>query len=831
MSMQQLSLNGAWTVTQVGTREEIPALVPGTIHQDLLAAQRIPDSYYRDNEQTQQWISAVGWVYRRSFIVTDELLAHDRLLLRCEGIDTLATVSINGVPVARTDNMFRTWEFDVRSLLVSGENTIAVQFDAATAYVTERQMNRVLPDWSAPWEITGRGWLRKEPCNFGWDWGPVLTTCGIWRPMHIVAFDVARLTDVYVQQDHTTPDQVTLRVTATVETARDAPLQTLVTVEYAGGSVATATGEVANGQAVAHLTIVNPHLWWPNGMGEQPLYTVHCRVQTPSGTVMDRRAQRIGLRTLSLRRTRDQWGESFQFAVNGVPFFAKGANWIPADTFAPRVTHAQYAHLLHSAVAAHMNMLRAWGGGIYEDDIFYDLCDELGICVWQDFIFACATYPTFDAAFMQNVQAEVADNLLRLRHHPAIALWCGNNEIEAGLVGEEWTARGMSWEDYTRLFDRMLPDMVTRLDPQRDYWPGSPHSPRGDRAEHNNPCWGDAHLWEVWHGKQPFEWYRTTAHRFVSEFGFQSFPEPKTVASFTVPTDRNVTSFIMEQHQRSSIGNSTILTYMLDWFQVPTTFDMTLWLSQILQGVGLQYGIEHWRRNMPRTMGTLYWQLNDCWPVASWASIDYFGRWKAPHYFAQRFYAPLLISGVEHPEHGTVEIHVTSDVTHPQPATVVWRITDTDGQPLANRQLDMEIPAQQDTLATVVDVRQLVSARGARNLLVWTELWVDGVRVSSNLHTFIRPKHVTLGDPQLRLQVAQESDTQFLVEIAAEKPALWAWLTTDGIEARYNDNFLHIRPGAPARIRVTTDEATTLEALTRDLRVFSLFDTYTDCVI
>ncbi|MHB9130665.1 MAG: beta-mannosidase [Armatimonadota bacterium] len=826
MNMQQLSLNGAWTVTQTGTHDEIPAQVPGTIHQDLLAAGRIEDPYYRDNEDALQWIGETGWIYRHTFTVTEAFLTHARILLRCDGLDTLATVTINGLPVARTDNMFRTWEFDVKRLLLAGENTIEICFDPAVAYIQQRQTNRGLPCWSNPREMKGRCWIRKEPANFGWDWGPILVTCGIWRPIALVAFDTARLTDLQIRQDHTQSGEVTLGVTATLDSASDEPLQASFAVEYQGHTRATANVDLSGSQSSVNLVVAEPRLWWPNGMGDQPLYTVRCTLQTAAGTVVDATSRRIGLRTLRLQRVQDTWGESFQFAVNGVPFFAKGANWIPADTFAPRVTRAQYANLLGSAAAANMNMIRAWGGGIYEEDAFYDLCDELGLCVWQDFLFACSTYPTFDEDFTRSALAEVVDNVTRLRNHPSIALWCGNNELEMGLVGQEWEASQMSWNDYTRLFDNLLPEMVQLLDPERDYWPGSPHSPYGNREDHSSPRWGDAHLWDVWHKKQPFDWYRTTEHRFISEFGFQSFPEPKTVEAFTLPEDRNVTSYIMEHHQRSVIGNSTILTYMLDWFMLPATFEMTLWLSQILHGIGMQYGVEHWRRNMARTMGTLYWQLNDCWPVASWASIDYFGRWKAPHYLAKRFYAPLLISGVEDAARGTVDIHVTSDLPQPREGTVRWYVTDTDGQLLTDARHQVLIAAHADALVAVADAQQLLRRRNRRDMLVWLELWVDGACVSTNLATFVRPKHLTLHDPRLAVSVQRESATEYLVSITADKPALWAWLTNAELEARYADNFLHVQPGTPAQVRVTIAEATTADDFTRDLRVYSLFDTY-----
>jgi beta-mannosidase len=826
------SLNGEWSVSSE-SQDPIPAQVPGCVHADLLAAGIIEDPYYRDNENNVQWIGETDWTYTRRFTVPAEFLHHHRVLLRCEGLDTLATLTLNGREIARTDNMYRTWECDVKDALAAGENILEVRFASTLPYIAERQQQqRCLPGWCPPHEPRGRAWVRKEPCNYGWDWGPVLITCGIWRDIALLAFDTARLTEVQIRQDHTTPGEVTLSVAATAEVTRAAELTAKVTVQLLGSQASRACpGEISfptqagAGRLRSQVTIENPQLWWPNDMGAQPLYDVVVTLLRGE-EVIDTAARRIGLRTLVLEREEDEWGESFRFAVNSVPFFAKGANWIPADAILTRLTRDHYARLLRSAAGAHMNMLRVWGGGIYEQEWFYELCDELGLCVWQDFMFACATYPTFDPDFLHNVRAEQEDVVRRLRHHPCLALWCGNNELEMGLVGQAWNEQQMSWEDYGKLFDVLLPDSVRALDPDRSYWPGSPHSPRGDRHDHSNPNWGDAHLWDVWHGKKPFEWYRTCEHRFASEFGFQSFPEPKTVCHYTAPEDYNITSYVMEHHQRSGIGNATIVGYMLDWFRLPANFEMTLWLSQVLQGMAMKYAVENWRRHMPRTMGTLYWQLNDCWPVASWSSIDYFGRWKALHYLAKEFYAPLLVSGVEDAQAGTVELHVTSDLCEPQAGTLAWSLTDLAGQALAGAELPAAIAPQANTLVTTLELNEALQRHGTRNLLLWLELTVDGRRVSSNLVTFARPKHLELTDPGITAAVEPAGDGAFTVTLAAERPALWTWLELERDEARFSENFLHLRPGQPAVITVTPAAPVSLDRVREQLRVRSLVDTY-----
>ena len=822
--MQQLDLGGGWTLSQAGTDEKFPAIVPGCVHTDLLAAGRIDDPFYRDNELNVQWVSEKTWTYSRTFDLPSEMLQRECVLLHCDGLDTLAAVRLNGRKLGSTDNMFRTWEFDSKPALKPGANTIEVRFDSVLPYIAARDRKRPLPTWLSGRPARGREWIRKEPCNFGWDWGPTLVTCGIWRPIRLLAFDTARIADVHIRQHHSRSG-VKLTVDVNADTRRKASLAAEVTVSYDGEVVAEQRADLARAKATIQLAIPNPKLWWPNGMGSQPLYDVTVTLLDSQNDPIDRRTRRIGLRTLQLIREKDKWGECFCFAANGVRFFAKGANWIPHDTFATRLTRTDYETILRSAADANMNMIRAWGGGIYEHDWFYEICDELGICVWQDFIFACGTYPTFDDHFMDNVRREFEDNVRRIRHHPSIALWCGNNELEMGLVGPD-SDRQMSWKDYSRLFDKLLPGVLRKLDPDRDYWPSSPHSPCGDRADHRNPTCGDAHLWDVWHGRKPFEWYRTCTHRFNSEFGFQSFPEPKTVRTFTESQDRNVTSFVMEHHQRSGIGNATIMSYMLDWFRLPTDFDMTLWLSQILQGMAIKYAVENWRRSMPRGMGTLYWQLNDCWPVASWSSVDSHGRWKALHYMARRFFAPLLISGVEDIDRGTVDVHVTSDLQASRKAQMRWTLTDASGATLDQGAREIVVRPNRNNNVQTLRLKKHLAQAGPRDLLLWLELIVDGRTVSDNFVSFARPKHIELADPAITADVAPAADGAFVVQLAARRPALWTWLELADSDAAMSDNFIHIRPGTAAEIIVRPEHSLTALQVREQLIVRSLADTY-----
>ncbi|HOX05161.1 MAG TPA: hypothetical protein PK280_02075 [Planctomycetota bacterium] len=826
--MISFDLGGAWRVREASSSESHPATVPGNIHTDLLAAGIIPEPFYRDNEARVEWVQDRDWVYSREFTVPKALLARDRVLLVCEGLDTLAEVRVNGRLLGKTDNMFRTWEFDAKRHLRAGRNSLEVRFRSTVPYITARHQRRPVPQWRGPEKpLSGSNWIRKEQCNYGWDWGPHMVTSGIWRPIRLLAFDAARLSDVQLLQDHSRRGVVGLKVHTAAETAgARRKLSARVTVLLGKKTVARAEVALKSGRSEARLAVRDPQLWWPNGLGQQPLYHVVVELFDGGGLALDATVRRIGLRTLKLIRRKDKIGETFHFEVNGVPFFAKGANWIPADVFAARVTADKLRGLVADAAAAHMNMLRVWGGGIYEEDAFYDACDELGVCIWQDFMFACAAYPTFDRAWMKSVEAEARDNVRRIRHHPCMALWSGNNEIEQGLVGPKWTARTMSWKDYGKLFDRLLKDVVGELDPQGNYWPASPHAPHGARKEFNNPRWGDAHLWSVWHGRKPFEWYRDQKHRFVSEFGFQSFPEPKTVRGYTLPADRNVTSFVMEHHQRNQVGNALIMTYMLDWFRLPRDFESTLWLSQILQGLAIKYALEGWRRNMPVTMGALYWQLNDCWPVASWSSIDGPGRWKALHYLAKRFNAPLLVSGVEDLKAGTVEVHVTNDGLKPVAAELRWTLTDAAGKTLAASKLAVRAKANADTRVALLDLKKPVEVAGARNALLWLELFVAGRKVSDNLVHFVKPKHIELADPKIAAAVKPLKDGAFAVTLTTERPALWAWLELEGLDARLSDNFLHLRPGSPAKVTVRPARQVSAAELRRRVMVRSLVDTY-----
>lgn len=827
-----LSLNGTWQLRQCDSELKTDATVPGVVHLDLLKAGLLPPIEWRDNELKTLWVSQKDWEYTRTFDVDEDFLKADQLILKCDGLDTLATVVINGTEVLKADNMFRVWEADVAAALKPGRNTITVTFDNCVDACAKGEAIKHLPAWNCFSPLyKGKSWLRKMPCSFGWDWGPMAATCGIYRDMQIIAYNKAKIDDVLILQDHRDNGDVALDVRIRTDNVGKeiSGARLSVKVESIGhGDAPLVESASASAETNLELIVRNPRLWWPNGLGRQDLYRITVELLDADGSLLDSWASTLGLRKLELDRHPDEWGESFQFKVNGKAFFAKGANWVPADYLIPRITTADYERLIGDAAKANMNMLRLWGGGFYEQDDFYDLCNKLGILIWHDFMFACSTYPTFDKQFMDNVQAEFQDNLKRIRHHPSLAILCGNNELEQGLVADEWTSSAMSWKDYSRLFDEALPKICSELAPQTPYWPCSPHTPIGDRRNFNDPTCGDAHCWTVWFGGQPFESQRTWNHRFMSEFGFQSFPELRTVESFTEPADRNLTSYIMDFHQRSGdTGNRKIFAYLLDWFKLPHGLEETLWLTQISQAMCIQYACEHARRMQPRMMGVLYWQINDIWPCASWSSIDSFGRWKALHYLAKRFFAPVLVSLLETDGGNHVEIHLSNtSFEKADDLTVNWSTCTLDGTPVESGELNCNAMPQANAKVADIDCKNALATWGKRDLIFHAKLVKDGKTISRNHYTFAKPKHVDLKQPKFDYCVRICKDGKYALELKADRPALFTRLEIKDAEVIFSDNFFFLPANEKVEVAIEPRSPLSLEEVRERLTIHSLYDSY-----
>ena len=631
-------LGGQWKLKILGdnvfgiSEEWMPAQVPGSVYSALLALDKMPDPHYRDNELQAVKLMENDFVYETSFQAEPELLAADALFLCFDGIDTLADIYLNDTLLGHTENMHRAWEFDIKSLAKLGENQLRVVIYSPTKYIKEE--NEKVYTGGVSEAMAGYPHLRKAHCMFGWDWGPRLPDAGLFRPVYLKAVNVAEIDGVYVKQQFegmsiskiqtdaegrkyvaVRADSVYLRFQIDVKKyGVPEEVQAFVKVEAPDGQVYEQEGDGA-------VYIANPQLWWPNGYGKQPLYTVKVELLNSEGKVIDIWKRRIGLRTMTMNTGADQWGEKFCHQVNGVDVFAMGADYIPEDNLLSRVTYDRTRSLLEDAAGANHNCIRVWGGGYYPEDFFYDICDELGLMVWQDFMFSCSSYE-LDEDFEENIKEEVRQNVRRIRHHACLGLWCGNNEMEDQVINRSWSPSQKQVYDYIKIFEFIIPKVVKEEDPHTFYWPSSPSS-GGNFNEPQAENSGDAHYWDVWHGNKPFTEYRKFAFRYLSEFGFQSYPCLKTVEAFTEEKDRNIFSRVMEMHQRNAAANGKILNYLSAMYQYPKDFDSLLYASQLLQADAIRYGVEHFRRHRGQCMGTVVWQLNDIWPVASWASIDY----------------------------------------------------------------------------------------------------------------------------------------------------------------------------------------------------------------
>ncbi|MBN2205910.1 MAG: glycoside hydrolase family 2 protein [Candidatus Aminicenantes bacterium] len=817
--LERISLDGAWEFKNVKESVWRPAVVPGCVHTDLLAAGLIPDPFVGDNELRVQWVDKEDWEYRKAFDAPPALLARERVELVAEGLDTYARLFLNGRSLAETNNQFRTWRFDVKPFLVAASNELRIVFDSSVR--RENELKARLP-YRLPGEAPHS---RKSPYHFGWDWGPRLTTSGVWRPIRLEAWDRARIEDIQILQEPEPKGAVGLRVRVQVqsEDAQDLSLNVAVfgprNAKLERRLAVRAARDSARHEV--RLTIKTPDRWWPNGLGGQPLYTVEAAL-VRGGERLDAASRRIGIRTVTLEQKPDEWGKSFYFAVNGVPVFAKGGNWIPADSFADRVTPEKYRALLESCRDANMNMIRVWGGGYYERPEFYDLCDELGLLVWQDFMFACALYPG-DAAFLDNVRLEAEDVVRELRHHPSLALWCGNNECEEGWFHWGWkeTLPASVFEDYLKIFDGILPEAVAALDPGRPYWPSSPHStqtgdPRSERS-------GDMHVWTVWHGMEPFVEYTGKGHRFMSEFGFQSFPLLETVKTYARPEDWNLTSPVMELHQKHPRGNKLILYYMLDHYRLPKDFSSLLWLSQVLQAEGMKTAVEHWRSVMPRTMGALYWQLDDCWPVASWSGMDYYGRWKALQFYAKRFFAPLI--AVPRLAGDRLEVRVVSDLGAEAEADLVWQAGTYDGKILASGREPVRAKPRTTAFVWSRPAAELKGGLADAEVHFACRLVRGGTVLHANTLHFSELKQVRLPKPEIRVEIRPE-DGQFLIRLESKAFAKNVHLAADGVPGAFSDNFFDLAPGWPTEVVFRPEAKTDGKVFQDAMKIRSLRDSY-----
>ncbi len=798
-------LHDCWEMRRTDEDKWYKATVPGTVYTDLLDNGLMEDPYYRDNEDKALRLMDYDYEYRTSFKLdaAKEFEGCDEVLLSFEMIDTVGDVFLNDKLLGNTLNMHRTYEFPVKDIL-KAENVLRVVLHSPNKFIKEEFKKD--PVLGAEDCSMGFPKLRKAHYMFGWDWGPRLPDAGIMRSVSLIGIEGTRFSSVYVKQAHT--DGV-VELTIETETEKAGDYNALV-------SVTSPDGETLVNKQPASKTIVidKPQLWWPNGYGKQPLYTVKVELLSADGRELDVWEKRIGLRTMEISREKDEYGEEFAHKVNGVKIFAMGADYIPQDNILSRVNKERTRTLLQHCADSHFNCVRVWGGGYYPEDDFYDICDELGLVVWQDFMFACAVY-RLSEDFEENIVTEIIQNVRRLRHHASLGLWCGNNEMELFVGQEHWGAKFTLKSDYVKMYEYLFPKIMRKEDPQTFYWPASPSS-GGGFDDPNDENRGDAHYWDVWHGNQPFTEYRKFHFRYLSEFGFQSFPSVKTIETFTLPEDRNIFSYVMEKHQRNNAANGKIMNYMSQTYLYPESLSELVYYSQLLQAEAIRYGVEHFRRNRGRCMGTVYWQLNDCWPVASWASIDYEGRWKALQYYAKRFFAPILISCEEKgyldqrvsvndekdPIKKSIRLNVHNETMERRSLTVCWQLRNSKADILESSEEELVI---EPLTAVWFDEIDMDKADLYENYVSY-QLLDEGEIISEGTVLFCPPKHFKFVDPKLTVKV--EGDE---IIVSANALAKSVEISNENDDLLLSDNFFDLN-GGEKRVKV-------LKGLTENLKV------------
>jgi len=844
-SSQEIS--SGWQFRALGKTDRIdikdwhPAQVPGVVQTDLLKNSLISDPFDGDNEFRLQWIGLTDWEYQTTFQVDATTIARQHVDLVFGGLDTLADVYLNETLILHADNMFRHWRIPAKKLLKAGPNVLRIVFyspvEKMLPYV--KGLPYVLPSISThnfgnEEDIATAPYTRKAPYQYGWDWGPRFLTEGIWQPIRLEAWDAMRVENFHIHQIKI--DKNEALVNAEVEIEADAPTKASLAVSHAELSAKPVSDSTQTIQLDAGINsisvpirIANPKLWYPLGYGAQDRYQFSAAIRVGKETAAHADVK-TGLRSVELRRVADQWGKSFEFVVNGIEVYAKGADVIPFDSFPNRVTPAIHRQILESARDAHMNMLREWGGGYYESDDFFDICDELGIMVWQEFMFGGDMVPG-DTAFRDSVRQEAIDQVTRLRDHPSIVIWCGNNEVETGW--HHWgdrqefkeaispATRDWVWQDYMVVFDDILKSTVAKYGDPAAYWPSSPSANFEEIPDNQHN--GDMHYWAVWHQQAPASDYTKQFPRFMTEYGFQSFPEMRTIRAYAhQPEDFDIRSVVMQAHQKNKGGNERILTYMLREYHEPKDFASFVYLSQVQQAEIIKIGAEHLRRQRPRNMGGLYWQLNDCWPVASWASIDYYGRWKALNYYARRFYNDVLVSPYLHDD--KVDVYVVNDKLQAMNGTVHIRLLDFDGKVLFEQSQDISIPAQSSAIYVTLNRADLAAKSDLNKSFLAVDLQAAGVKVSQNSIFFNVTHDLALPvSPKIDV-IWSKSGAETTVTLKSGQLARDVYLSFGDYDVRFSDNYFDLMPNEPVTLTLKTTASA--DQLKQALQVTSLTDAF-----
>ncbi|WP_372754478.1 glycoside hydrolase family 2 protein [Mariniflexile sp.] len=831
-------IDSNWQFKSVEDTLWLKANVPGSVHTDLIANGIIEDPFYRLNEKKQQWIDKKDWVYATNFNIKDRVLKKDNIELEFKGLDTYANIYINDSLILITENMFRGYNLKVKPLLKSGSNSLKIVLNSPIRLGLDKRdalgykLPNAVNDQS---ENGGLGekqvavFSRKAGYHFGWDWGPRLVSSGIWQDIELNAWNKAAFSDVYVKQTEISNNRAHLIAILEIEATHDFKALINIKIDSVNSVKHKLDLKKGSNKIEIPIKIENPEFWWTNGLGNQKLYQFTFELKK-GAKILALNSKNIGLKTLELVQEKDSVGESFYFKLNGFPVFMKGANYIPQDVFLNRVTIADYEQIVKDMVDANFNMIRVWGGGIYEKEIFYDLCDKNGILVWQDFMFSCAMYPG-DEAFLENVKQEAVYNIKRLRNHTSLALWCGNNENLVGWKNWGWindlyNNQGPEivakvWKAYTDVFHEILPDIVKELDADTFYWASSPMSKLGEDATLTS---GDYHYWRVWGQKEAFSTFNEYIPRFMSEYGFQSFPEFESVKKYTIESDWDIYSEVMQSHQRSIIGNINIEYYMDSMYRKPKDFQSFLYVSQLLQAKGMQTAIEAHRRNMPYCMGSLYWQINDCWPVASWSTIDYFGNWKASHFKVKEFYK--AIKSMFYVSKNQLELHIVSDELADRKANLKLKLLNFNGELLNSFEKEIDIKLNSSTVYFSTEWDKIIPKNKRSNALIVSELIGENNEViDENIYLFETEKLLELTKPTFKYSISKEEEGRFIIELSSNVFAKDVRISTS-VHGKFSNNYFNMLPFKKYRIYFDLEGNKYENNILETIEIMSLFDSY-----
>ena len=832
----EIELNENWDLKDQNNEYSLNVNLPNTVFEALIEAEKIEDPFYGTNERKMGKIFNKDWEFSLNTVITKKMILADKLFLTFDGIDTIGSIYLNGKKIIDVENMHRQYRIDLKKENISAGNLkIAVKIKSPSLYALNAAKEGGVSLMNiGNGGLKGAPYTRKAWYSFGWDWGAQIPDIGIWKKVYFELINIAEISNTKIVSQikfnkptkkikYPEAENATINIDVEVNQFDDSPLTIEVIID-GNGIYQSKTVKIENNSAYLNFSIKNPKLWWIYELGEPNLYSITTILKS-GNKILEGKTEKIGIRKIEVVRNKDKWGESFFFKLNGVPVFAKGANWIPADTFIPRgIKKGIVIDRLKDAKAANYNFIRVWGGGIYESEQFYNFCDTEGMLVWQDFAFACYATPNIQSYF-DNVEIEAIQNVTRLRNHPSLAIWVGNNEIEVAWKKWAYTLLFPSAKPaYDKIFNKLLPSIVSNLDSERTYWPSSPHS-GGAVNDPNNPNYGDSHYWSVWHGGKPFSAYRNYPSRFMSEFGFESFPDIKTINEFCPKDQQQFNSDIMENHQKNGAGNKKIISYMKKRFSVPDSFEKQVILSQLTQAEAMEYGVDFWRKQRAnnQSMGALYWQFNDTWPAASWSSVDYYGRWKALHYFAKRFFEPLYCSVIE--SKNKVELWIINDLKDDKNLKFSWSIQRADGEILTKGEENIIAKATNSFNLKTVDVRGF--RRGLKNkrdiVLFWELKDENNKNVSRGFRLFDKPKKFPIKKSNFVTTIKEVEKNMFRININSSQNALYSHIVTK-YDFISSDNYFHLEKDIPYFVTLNSKKNITIEELKKSLSIESFYE-------